>query len=128
MKILVAEDVQHTGMQYDIVLSKRNHHVTITQNGNDCLNAYNNAWKEAKLKQENNLHFDVVVLDYRMPGKDGMQVAKQILTINPKQRIIFASAYVRETLLDLAKDLNSPIEWIEKPFELDEFVAKIEKS
>lgn len=128
MKILVAEDVQHTGMQYDIVLSKRNHHVKVTQNGDDCLNAYTNALKEAKLKKENNSQFDVVVLDYRMPGKDGMQVAKQILAINPKQRIIFASAYVRETLLDLAKDLNSPIEWIEKPFELEEFVAKIEKS
>ena len=41
--------------------------------------------------------FDVVVLDYKMPGKDGMEVAKEILTINPDQRIIFASAYVRDS-------------------------------
>jgi YesN/AraC family two-component response regulator len=33
-----------------------------------------------------------------MPGKDGMEVAKEILTINPDQRIIFASAYFKETL------------------------------
>jgi CheY-like chemotaxis protein len=38
--------------------------------------------------------FDVVVLDYKMPSKDGMEVAKEILQINPYQRIIFASAYV----------------------------------
>jgi CheY-like chemotaxis protein len=42
--------------------------------------------------------FDVVELDYKMPGKDGMEVAKEILTINPDQRIIFASAYFKETL------------------------------
>jgi CheY-like chemotaxis protein len=35
--------------------------------------------------------FDVVVLDYRMPKKDGTEVAKEILDLNPNQRIIFES-------------------------------------
>jgi CheY-like chemotaxis protein len=42
--------------------------------------------------------YDVVILDYKMPGMNGMDVAKEILAINPHQRIIFASAYVKETL------------------------------
>ncbi|MDQ3967915.1 MAG: hypothetical protein M3275_05910 [Thermoproteota archaeon] len=36
----------------------------------------------------------VVILDYKMPKKDGLRVAKEILDMNPEQRIIFASAYV----------------------------------
>jgi len=42
--------------------------------------------------------YDVVILDYKMPGVNGMDVAKEIFKINPNQRIIFASAYVEETL------------------------------
>jgi response regulator RpfG family c-di-GMP phosphodiesterase len=38
---------------------------------------------------------DAVILDYRIPRKDGIEVAKEILEINPKQRKTFASAYVR---------------------------------
>ncbi len=42
--------------------------------------------------------YDAVVLDYRMPKKDGLGAAKEILALNPSERIIFASAYVDETL------------------------------
>jgi CheY-like chemotaxis protein len=32
-----------------------------------------------------------------MPKMNGMEVAKEILAVNPHQRIIFASAYVRDS-------------------------------
>ena len=70
--------------------------------------------------------FDVVVLDYKMPGKDGMEVAKEILTINPDQRIIFASAYVKETLENSVKELKRVVELLQKPFEIQAFVDTIE--
>lgn len=54
--------------------------------------------------------FDVVVLDYKMPDKNGMEVAKEILRINPHQRIMFASAYVIETLKDSVKELSRVVE------------------
>jgi CheY-like chemotaxis protein len=43
--------------------------------------------------------FDAVVLDYKMPKINGMEVAKEMLTVNAHQRIIFASAYVQDTLV-----------------------------
>jgi DNA-binding NtrC family response regulator len=70
--------------------------------------------------------FDAVILDYRMPGKDGMEVAKEILELNPNQRIIFASAYVKETLEDSVKELKRVVELMQKPFDADTLVDAIE--
>jgi CheY-like chemotaxis protein len=60
--------------------------------------------------------FDVVVLDYRMPKKDGLEVAKEIMALNPSQRIIFASAFVKETLRESVKELRQVVELMQKPF------------
>ena len=60
--------------------------------------------------------YDVIVLDYRIPKKDGLEVAKEILALNPSQRIIFASAYVKETLSEAVKELRQAVELIQKPF------------
>jgi DNA-binding NtrC family response regulator len=70
--------------------------------------------------------FVVVVLDYKMPRKDGIKVAKEILTLNPDQRIIFASAYVKETLENSVKELKRVVELMQKPFEIQAFVDTIE--
>jgi two-component SAPR family response regulator len=47
-----------------------------------------------------------------MPKKDGIEVAKEILEMNSKQRIIFASAYVKDTLEDAVKELKRVVELI----------------
>lgn len=70
--------------------------------------------------------FDVVVLDYKMPGKDGMEVAREILDLNPDQRIIFASAYVQETLENSVKQLKRVVELLQKPFEIQALIDTIE--
>ncbi|HJT47028.1 MAG TPA: response regulator, partial [Nitrososphaeraceae archaeon] len=56
----------------------------------------------------------------------GMQVAKEILAINPHQRIIFASAYVKETLIDSIQQLNQVVELLQKPFGQDVLIDTIE--
>ncbi|MGH9909420.1 MAG: response regulator [Nitrososphaerales archaeon] len=124
MKILIAEDEESIALPYKIILRKRNHEVEITENGEECLKAYYDALK--RVPKLNGSPFDVIVLDYRMPKKDGMEVAKEILAINPHQRIIFASAYVKDTLVDSVKQLKQVVELIQKPFELDAFVDTIE--
>ncbi len=122
MRILISEDVRHTAMQYKMSLEERDHHVITTQNGEECLQIYQ---KEKQTKKENETPFDVVILDYRMPQKDGMNVAKEIRALNPSQRIIFASAYLKDALIDSMKDLHG-LEFLEKPFELDELVEAVE--
>ena len=145
MKILIAEDDYNIAMQYRIALENRNHDVLLTYDGEDCLTSYRKAFDKLvseqqqqqlqqlqttdpkKLKDDSNiLPFDAVVLDYRMPKKDGMEVAKEILGKNPHQRIIFASAYVRDSLEDMVKQLKQVVELLQKPFEPSALVDTIE--
>ncbi len=70
--------------------------------------------------------YDVVILDYKMPGMNGMDVAKEILAVNPYQRIIFASAYVKETLQESVKQLKQVVELMQKPFSLIHLVDTVE--
>jgi CheY-like chemotaxis protein len=70
--------------------------------------------------------FDAVVLDYRMPKKDGLEVAKEILKLYPEQRIIFASAYIKESLEDCVKELDQIVELMQKPFMPETLVDTIE--
>jgi CheY-like chemotaxis protein len=70
--------------------------------------------------------YDVVILDYKMPDMNGMDVAKEIFAINPHQRIIFASAYVEETLRESVKQLKQVVELMQKPFSLSLLVDLVE--
>lgn len=49
----------------------------------------------------------------------GLQAAVEILKINPRQKMIFASGYLEKTLLEVLTKLNRAIAVIEKPFSLD---------
>ena len=95
MRILLADDEQDLLSQYTTMLEDRGHSVVTASDGELCVTAYA---KEYASGQEN--PFGAVVLDYSMPNMNGLDAAKEILAINPSQRIIFASAYVQETLIE----------------------------
>jgi DNA-binding NarL/FixJ family response regulator len=49
---------------------------------------------------------DVVVLDYRMPGRTGLEIAAEILAEQPDQSIILFSAYLDDETRQRAGDLG----------------------
>lgn len=124
MKILVAEDEPNIAKVYKISFEERGHEVIVTHNGVECLEEYSRCLEDAG--GPGTVPFDVVLLDYRMPKKDGMEVAREILALVPKQRVIFVSAYVLETLQDAVKRLNKVVEMMQKPFEIDDLVSLVE--
>lgn len=149
MRILVAEDEQDFRSTYYAILKATGHEVTLASNGEECLDIYRQKLQrdhhhqnqQQKQKQQKYQYhhggeaypsssswfsFDVVVLDYRMPKKDGLEVAKEILTLNPSQRIIFASAYVKETLEKSVGELKMGVELLQKPFSMSALVDTVE--
>lgn len=136
LNILIAEDEPDIAALYKTVLEKRKHKATITTNGEDCLKAYHEIYQRHRfsLGQElhhqsgsNNTSFDVVILDCKMPQINGIEVAKEILAVNPHQRIIFASAYIKDTVIDSIKNLRQVMtESVQKPFEIKRLIDLIE--
>jgi CheY-like chemotaxis protein len=129
MKILLAEDDRDTATLYKKTLEERGHQVIITSNGKGCLDVYHKELRDITLNTDPSKHiqpFDAVILDYKMPKINGMEVAKEILAVNPHQRIIFASAYVKETLVDSIQQLNQVVELLQKPFGENELIDTIE--
>jgi response regulator of citrate/malate metabolism len=68
---------------------------------------------------------DIILLDQRMPLKNGIETAKEILKLNKDSRIIFTSAdvSVKEEALSLGI-----VEFIEKPFQFEILIDIIHKS
>ena len=130
LKILIAEDESDLLAQYQEFLEKNNHSVVSTKDGDECLLAYRKEyekWFETKNDDASpDSPFDAVILDYQMPKRNGLDVATEILSIVPKQRIIFASAYVEQTLQDSIKGLKQIVELMQKPFPLQSMVDTIE--
>ena len=122
-RVLIAEDDEDTALTYKMALKDAGYEAKIVDNGEECAKIYLEKFQEFRLlkSRKTAVHpydqpFEVVILDYRIPRMDGLQVAKEILTINPRQRIIFASAYVKETLKDSVKGLKQVVELLQKPF------------
>ena len=156
MQVLIAEDDLDIATLYKKALERRRHDVVITSNGEDCLKMYLDALNyvtfgvslpSSSLAEipstrmdrtfsssgssehrsvNKSVPYDVVILDYNMPLINGMDVAKEILAINSHQRIIFASAYVKETLENSIKELKQVVELMQKPFSLSKLVDIVE--
>jgi DNA-binding NtrC family response regulator len=67
---------------------------------------------------------EIIIMDHRMPIKNGLLTTKEILNINHNVNVIFVSAdyTVKEQAL-----AAGAIDFIEKPIELDVLLSKIEK-
>jgi CheY-like chemotaxis protein len=129
LSILVMEDDREIASLYRHILASRGHKVTVTRLGEECLQTYTDRLQESfaiKPWSSNIQLFDVVILDYKMPDRNGLEVAKEILTINPHQRIIIASAYLVKTLIDGTMQLSFPIEILEKPISNQMLIDTIE--
>jgi len=85
MNILVAEDSRSFALLYKTSLEQRGHHVVISKDGQECLYTYVEEFK--KFSDDDDPVFDLVILDHKMPRMKGLDVAKEILELNSKQRI-----------------------------------------
>ena len=130
MKILIAEDELDLLSQYKEILEQNKHEVITTNNGDECLLSYRKVYEKWFKEKDDDASpdtpFDVLILDYQMPKKNGLEVAKEIISIVPNQRIIFASAFVENTLQESIKTLKKIVELMQKPFALQALVDTIE--
>ncbi|GGA80298.1 histidine kinase [Neiella marina] len=95
-RILLVDDNAHTLEVLEVLLRNFGFQVTCASNGNEALDKY----------QPDQI--DLVLLDWQMPGMDGVQVAEQILAMEAQEpaRIIMITAYGNDELDDRLRALN----------------------
>ncbi len=125
MKILVAEDSQSVALVYKKTLEKRGHMVIITENGLKCLYQYTDDFKLRGDDKKKTSLYDLVILDHKMPRMAGTDVAKEIIEMNPKQRILFVTGHVKDMMKGVRK-IGEKIELMQKPFRISAMISQVE--
>ena len=125
LKILVAEDSPSYAVLYKKILEKRGHTVIITENGMKCLYQYSDDFKARGNDKKKSSLYDLVILDHKMPRMSGTDVAKEIVDMNPKQRILFVTGHVKDMMKDVRK-IGERIELLQKPFPVNAMIRQVE--
>jgi two-component system chemotaxis response regulator CheY len=120
LKILVAEDEPGLQQIYKVLFENQGYQVVTTKDGQECVEAYQ---AELNKTTENKTPFDIVVLDYRMPIKNGVEAAKEILVLCPDQKLLMVTAY--SGVLDSKDEKLRKMQIMSKPFDFDKFLATI---
>jgi len=70
----------------------------------------------------NGKKFDLLIIDYRMYGKDGLQVSKEVMDIDKNTKILFASAdpSIKKKVIEMGA-----VGFLLKPFTIRELIDTI---
>ncbi|HBI03004.1 MAG TPA: two-component system response regulator [Paenibacillaceae bacterium] len=69
---------------------------------------------------------DMVILDMKIPGMDGLEILKEIKKINKEIKVIMMTAYGELDMIKEATDLGA-ITHFTKPFDIDELRMAVNK-
>ena len=112
--VFVVDDEPALHKLYRILLEGKGHSVIgSAYNGEEAVDVY---------KQMNEKP-DVILMDYRMPLKDGIEATKEILEVDAEARILFVSA---DDTVEEEAIAAGACGFKLKTFELDELIEDIE--
>ena len=112
--ILVVDDIRSIRLTLGVILEQEGHNVVTVEDGYQAIQAVRKA------------HFEVIFMDIKMPGINGVQTFREIKRIDPKTTVIMMTAYSVE---DLVKDAleEGAYTVVYKPFDIKRIIAIIEE-
>ncbi len=114
LNILIVEDGQSQREMLKEFLAGEGHNVAGAEDG------------DAAIRQVRHSHFDLLLLDFKMPGMNGIEVLREIKKINPQINVVMMTAYgTIETAVDAMK--LGAVDYIPKPIDLDELIILVDR-
>ncbi len=111
--ILVVDDLKSSRLTLGGILEDEGHNVVLAENGYQAIEA---------AKQ---IPFDLIFMDIKMPGINGVQTFREVKRINPQAAVIMMTAYSVEDLVREALE-EGAYAVVYKPFEIEHVVSIIE--
>nr|WP_314114969.1 response regulator transcription factor [uncultured Leptotrichia sp.] len=112
-KILIVEDDKKISRILKLQLERKNHEITIIENGIDALN-------EIGRKRD---FYDLILLDLGLPSMEGNEVCKNVRKISKVPIIVVSAKNNIEEKVELLKSGAS--DYVTKPFDFLELEARI---
>lgn len=106
-RILVVDDEKNIRLMIELALGQSGHTVVLAADGPEGLSKYGDG-----------SDFDLVLLDQRMPGMEGLEVLRELRKKSPESKIIMITAF---GTIDLAVDAMKAgaTDFLRKPFTTD---------
>jgi len=117
-KILIVDDQAGLRETLGDILTQEGYEVSLVENGYQAIEKV----KEASAKKE---EFQLVLLDVRMPGINGVETFKEIKKLNPRTDVIMMTAFTVEQLVEEAIR-EGAFAVVYKPFDLNSILKHIE--
>jgi two-component system chemotaxis response regulator CheY len=113
--VLIVDDELFIVELYRDILQLRGYRVTGTAfDGEEALKKYTTSTDKP----------DVIIMDHRMPVMNGVDATKEIMKLNPSQKVIFVSA---DVLVEKEARDAGAMEFLPKPFRMDDLIEKMER-
>lgn len=113
LKVAIVDDEPDLQRLYQLALSSRGYDIPFVANdGTDAVD------KNRKTPAQ------VIIMDHRMPTKNGVEATREILAEKPKTRVIFVSA--DEAVEKEAKEAGA-VRFLKKPISLKDLIKNIEE-
>ena len=113
-RILVIDDEESPRESLRFILKDR-YDVTLTENGPSGLEAVSRAEP-----------FDIVLLDMKMPGMDGLEVLSKILQLHPTMPVVMVTAITEAKPAVQAMKMGAA-DYLNKPFDVDEIRLVVDR-
>jgi two-component system chemotaxis response regulator CheY len=113
-KILIVDDAEFLRVRLNKILDTEGYEVFQAENGAKAVSTYKD------------IHPDVVLMDVTMPEMDGLTALKQIVSFDPKARVVMLTALGQESVV-LEAVKSGARDFIVKPFEHDRVMKAISK-